>query len=293
MKELCYEQLKCMSDEELSKAIAKPEESSSSKSGISEPVTNQKQSSSKEPQESEFKADNGDTKTSSVPETRTLKSISDDEIMINVSDVSEDECKISSKTEKGDAAGKKCIESVPDIYLSPCERQINKEEEDKNIMSVNSRTCADLRLDKDDYDTKGQENKEKTKESCNPKVSQLLEMELRQRALEAELRRANSDNKRQYSESDTGLDEHLSAEDEVMRSDERESEESNEQLSCEDAISVHPQCNDSEEEFSGSWERGEGTGQGKCGIVNVGEFLEERLRERALQAMLKKKDSSL
>lgn len=133
---------------------------------------------------------------------------------------------------------------------------------------------------------------EKESDNLVLKSAELLEMELRRRALEAELRRANSVNERTSAEADRADDEGNVDDKGNLRV-----------IADEDSISVHPQYDGDDDvggfssvklSTSGGAVRGEdtfeiGRSKKRPSVSNVGEFLEERLRERALQAMLAKK----
>ena len=111
-----------------------------------------------------------------------------------------------------------------------------------------------------------------------PEADQFLEMDLRRRALEAELRRTNSEHNRQSHtcmEASSGL---VSRHDDQAGTEEGDGEN-------EDIILVHPPPEEAEEEE----EEREGVQEP---VLKVGELLEERLRERALQAMLAKRQKS-
>lgn len=127
-------------------------------------------------------------------------------------------------------------------------------------------------------------------------ASELLEMKLRRRALESELRRSNRNKARsigdkgaQQIQAGKGEDEeavtHRGQTTNTVRNQstlERQDEAMNQTLG-EDFISIHPQYEasreDEEEKEGGSADEGGGG-------MNVGDFLEERLRKRALQSML-------
>lgn len=124
--------------------------------------------------------------------------------------------------------------------------------------------------------------------------AQLLEMELRRRALEAELRRNNASKhsesrvpfQRAGSTQGRGeiLEENVAAEDgRSSVSDGRLSE--GEEMVCEDVILLHPEYEEQSEEEEGLMERDQrGQDDGRELLE-----LEERLRQRALQSMLEKK----
>lgn len=131
--------------------------------------------------------------------------------------------------------------------------------------------------------------------------AQLLEMELRRRALEAELRRTNVEQRRSASKpsgvntKQCSQEESLGTDEEVARNDVEHVGEFD--VEYEDAILVHPEWEgserDEEEEGMGEYVGVGGSGRGGegCGIskAGLGEMLEERLRERALQAMLNRR----
>ena len=157
--------------------------------------------------------------------------------------------------------------------------------------------------------------------------AQLLEMELRRRALEAELRRNNANRRASASDAhqpDRGEEEEEDEEGEEVvlvekakkgrkEKEEEEEEEKKEaeeggqedagvsgddslsergDAMCEDAISLHPEFEGSEEGFGGREEVESSSGrhqEGGRGLLKVEEMLEERLRQRALQAMVGKK----
>jgi hypothetical protein len=126
--------------------------------------------------------------------------------------------------------------------------------------------------------------------------AKLLEMELRQRALEAELRRNNTNRHAStkvppHAHHSPGSRREKSAEEE--RDGGRDDGEGGGGFSegsdgmYEDVISLHPDYESSEEEERESEVEQGGSGRG-CAL-KVRELLEERLRQRALQAMLEKK----
>lgn len=135
---------------------------------------------------------------------------------------------------------------------------------------------------------------ERAPESRTVGSAQLLEMELRSRALEAELRRNNASKCPEGRLPDAASPEQHGRVENWTGEERMEEVEGDEEMDvmCEDVISLHPECDGNEEEEGGLGGHGEGQGGGgesESGPLKMCEILEERLRQRALQAMLDKR----
>ena len=240
-----------------------------------------------------------DARKDSNMECENTKTGSDEEIVFDVTDISEDDNTVSHGTgaECVVTTSKECTENIHMKLRSDKFDEAQTKLDQKKGDSLSGGVEEQVKEEGELTETISEGEEVKIKNSnleiqySIPEAAQLLEMELRQRALEAELRR-NANQKwldsKQSIQADTEPREKEMTEDykvgelvekdatEMVKGDCRELNENSEQNLQEDTISVHPQCEESEDEFLVSDTRRGG---------GVGKFLEDRLRKRALQAL--------
>lgn len=314
VKDICYEQLKTLSDEQITEAIA-----SSSSMDISARLNDligniesnqtgkQQDSSGGEAKDDTMEDVSDKSKQETVPTEEE-----DDEIVINVSDVSEGSGISDNETRDGGCgcAPPKSGSSVSEVSATPPLSTPVSSVKHKEVTDGGKQNLAAIdktESDSDKNDTRrgpgdsvptlDEDSKtgEPPVQGVQVGADEFLEMDLRRRALEAELRRTNTDRfpgSRQRHGRATSEASGSSREREEGKDGGKSFEES------EDLIMLHPEieCRDSDEEGQ---EKGSGDsveeGRGDRGDQDgkVGELLEEKLRERALQAMFTRKGHSL
>lgn len=302
VKDLCYEQLRAMSDDQITQAIGNPGTSSSKEL----PSHSKGDDVMEKDQESE---EDSSGRECGKPKDKHANA----EIVINISDVSEE-----SEVEERSGVNERS-EVIPRDTRGRGEVGMNERHTPAsyNPPTTHSQRQQVFRRDRQDLpateqgwsesterhapghsqgnhsslrrgsegDGKERQSRHKPPDDGGPQAGndKLLEMDLRRRALEAELRRTNAD--RASSNRPTTQWEREESKG-AMAPIKVEEGSGRGETECEDVIMVHPECEEEEEEERGSET---GTGQGSGDVLRVGELLEERLRERALQAMLSKK----
>ena len=335
VRELCMEQLRNMTDEEITRAITNdtttPSLPQSKDSNLSK---NQATSDEEVLDSGDSGAGRGEVVVegkescglvSEDPRRTPMEAEEEGEIVINVSDVTESSAESDDsednpdKTTRHQALG---TESAEDIDLAPATKpeEVSEQKdpvgavtcEDDASISEDTNATESSHADEDakvataskEEDLAKNENEEASHRfSYEPDqhtlaASQFLEMELRRRALEAELRRSN-DGKQSEGKAPRARRNSVHRS-ESLTSGPLEEKEKREQRETEDS---GDSC--AHEDTDGAEKNGEGdlaiqglkedevaTENSNMNALQVRELLEERLRQRALQAMLRKKKST-
>lgn len=355
VRQLCYDQLNSMTDDQIIRAItnsAEPEPSSSSLRGSESEIKQEPDKvEAKEEMVMEvgvsggasggkWKDAGGDVRSSCAEEKNTGMLEEAVQMVLDVSDVSDGEASAAHTllAEPEDDSSKKKLEVPMSEGTSRKEDRgggghsgeegggSERREECCDDDGGGGGAMVDVRIEvepdkvehpnlmievgKDKSEKQGASiTSEEKKNNVNLRLcgtteaAELLEMKLRRRALESELRRSNRKKANECREKEAQQEQQAwnRSDKEVAASQAlttnilrdqiavQDQDETTEQPLCEDFISVHPQyeANEEEEDMGGG-----GTAEEGGERVDIGELLEERLRRRALQSMLAKRKAT-